>query len=127
MTEYLYQDRETGEQFTLQGSMLNPPATSLELEGRQLRRIWGKETSVSVPEYDNGGLKYPDGKPIGDRGLGRNWPFAKNYDKKGRPLFANKAERAEAHARAQHAGDLLTSADLSQPGHPEKNRMFLDR
>jgi len=126
MTVYLYQDVETGERFTLERSMSEAPDTKLEMEGRTLRRVYAAPI-VQKPKYDNGDQKYPDGSPIGDRGLGRNWPFARNHDKKGRPLFANKSERDEAHSRANHAGELLSAADLSQPGTPETGRMFVDR
>ena len=106
--------------------MHDPPGMELEMEGRQLRRVF-EAPQVANRKYDNGGQTYSDGSPMGSRSLGQGWPFAEHYDKKGRPLFANKRERDEAHARAAHAGDLLTSADLSQPGTPEQNRMFLDR
>ncbi len=125
MTQYLYQDVDTGEQFTLERPMSEAPGLDLKMEGRTLKRVYGAPAIINE-SHSNGHLKYPDGSPIGSRGLGRDWPFAEHYDKKRRPLFANKRERREAEARAQHAGDLLTSADLSQPGNPEKGRMFID-
>jgi len=123
---YVLEDIDTGERFEIELPVDQAPEGVVEIEGRKLRQVLAMP-QVSVPRYDNGGETYADGSPMGDRGLGRGWPFAEHYDKKNRPLFANKAERAEAHARAQAAGDLLTSADLSQPGNPEDGRMFLDR
>ena len=126
MTVYLYEDRETGERFELDGSMEDPPSVELKMEGRNLIRVWGVEQSPVVPEYDTK-LKYPDGSPMGSRGLGRGWPFAKHYDKKNRPLFANRGERDEAHAKAAAHGELLDARELSQPGDVTTGRMFEDR
>ena len=57
MTNYLYQDKDTGAYFTLEGSMHAPPALDLEMEGRQLRRVF-EAPRVSTPKYDNGGQRY---------------------------------------------------------------------
>lgn len=126
MTQYLYEDVKTGERFTLERDMNDEPAKDLTMEGRTLKRVF-EGVAVLNREYANGIEKYADGSPIGSRALGRGWPFAKHYDKKNRPLFANKRERDEAHARAIHAGELMSAGDLSKPGRPEKDRMFLDR
>ncbi len=126
MTKYLYEDVVTGERFTLERPMSQSPPLKMEMEGRKLKRLFGSPIIQNL-SYSNGHDKYPDGSPIGSRGLGKGWPFAEHHDKKGRPLFANKRERDEAHARAIHAGEMLSPGDLSKAGQPEKGRMFLDR
>lgn len=125
MTVYRYKDKDTGELFELDGSMADPPALELKMEGRRLVRDFSIQR-VEVPRYDTS-QKYADGSPMGSRGLGRGWPFAEHYDKKNRPLFANKRERDEAHAKAAACGELLDARELSQPGDVSKGRMFLDR
>lgn len=125
MTTYCYRDKDTGQRFELDGSMADPPAFEIEMDGRRLVRDFSP-TKVLVPRYDTS-QKYSDGSPMGSRGLGRGWPFAKHYDKKMRPLFANKRERDEAHAKAAAHGELLDARELSQPGDVAKGRMFVDR
>lgn len=126
MPTYVYRDTKTGEHFELDASMDDAPPINLKMEGRRLMRVFGNTQPPVVPEYDTK-LKYKDGSPMGSRGLGRGWPFAKHYDKKNRPLFANKNERDEAHAKAAAQGELLDARDLSQPGDVTKGRMFVDR
>ena len=100
-------ENEDGERLEVYREMSEAPGETIEHDGQTWKRVWSFQ-----PVVKEGGTK---GR-LGSTSLPRNWPFAKKFDSAGRPLFENKRERDEAHARAVHAGEMFSKSDLSAPG-----------
>lgn len=99
---------QDGERLEIEAEMRDAPGDRVVRDGKVFRRQYS-EVQVAVKDAQTP-------TRVGSRSLTRWWPFHNRYDSMGRCLFENQRERDEAHAKAAHAGEVLTKADLSQPG-----------
>ena len=115
---YSYRHCVTDEFREVEGSMSDPPAWKLEIDGEHYYRVFSGITG-RVSQTAESTERNTRGERIGSRSLPKHWPFATKFDSAGRPCFDSTRERNEAHARAAAVGEVLRADDLSKPGNPK--------
>ena len=105
---YPFEDTKTGEPVTLEFPMGEAPGLldTIEHEGRELVRV-SQHVELAFQRSlsdEPGGKMIPPSQPI-------NWPYAKQHDKQGRPVFTSHRECHEAVKRAQADGEYVHAYD----------------
>ncbi len=105
---YAFDDVKTGERHVLEFDHTKVPVlfARIKRKGRLLERVAALGEIYVQRDLSNG-----SGGALHSTSLPTNWPYAKQHDKAGHPVFETHREAHEAVARAKDDGEYIHAYD----------------
>ncbi len=105
---YAFEDVKTRERVVLEFDHQNVPVlfARIKRKGRTLERVAALPEISVQRDLTNGA-----GGALHSSSLPLNWPYAKQHDKQGHPVFETHREAHEAVARAKDDGEHIHAYD----------------